>query len=86
MGFRKCYADSILQPEPDPENARPVPSLQAGTHKEHPTQVHYPDPSAAQESPTQGEPLSSGVAEAKNSSPYTSRSGRQIKKPVKLDL
>ena len=86
MGFQKCYTDTILQPEPDPENARPVPSLQTGTHNEHPTQVHYPDPSAAQESPTQGEPLSSGVAEAKNSFPYTSRSGRQIKKPVKLDL
>ena len=48
-------------------------------------QDHHPDPPAAQENLTQGVIPSFGAADTKDSAQYTTRSGRQVKKPVKLD-
>ena len=85
-GFRERYASTVLQPGLDPENTYPATSFQASKHKGHPTQDRPPDPPVAQGSPTQSEPLSSDIAKAKDSPPYTTWSGRKVKKPVRLDL
>ena len=49
-------------------------------------QDHHSDPPAAQENLTLGVTPSFGAADAKDSAQYTTRSGRQVKKQVKLDL
>ena len=49
-------------------------------------QDHHPDPPAAQENLTQGVLPYFGAADTKDSAQYTTRSGLQVKKPVKLDL
>ena len=85
-GFWKHHANSIPEPEPDLGNPHVVPTLQASTHIKLTAQDHHPDPPAAQENLTQGVIPSFGEADAKDSAQYTTRSGQQVKKPVKLEL
>lgn len=73
-------SESARQTLSNSGNAHAVPTFQAGTHVECAAQEHHPDPPADQECSTQGEPQFKG----QGSAPYTTRSGRQVKKPVKL--
>ena len=82
------YANIVQQAEPEPDNIQVVPPLPADTHKEHPLQNCHPDLPAVPESPNPGVhvPPSSDLAEAKDRAPYKTRSGRQVRKPVRLGL
>ena len=61
------------------------------TQTQCPAEDYQPDPTATQESPNQGvyaPPSYETAAEAKDTTPYTTRSGRQVNqvaKPVRLD-
>lgn len=61
------------------------------TQTQCPAEDYQPDPAATQESPTHGvyaPPSYETAAEAKDTTPYTTRSGRQVNqvtKPVRLD-
>ena len=49
-------------------------------------QEYHLDPSAAEEIPASDLPPSLDIVEAKDPPLYTTRSGRLVKKPIRLDL
>ena len=86
--YQKCHPNSVQQPEPCSGNPCTVPTFQADTQMEQPVQDHNPDLTTAPppSPPATALPPPSDTAEAKDSAPYTTRSGRRVKKPSRLNL
>jgi len=81
MGYQKRHGNIAQETEPEPDKTHA-----ASPQMERSPQEYHPNPSAAEEIPASEAPPSSDVAEAKDQPLYTTRSGRLVKKPVRLDL
>ena len=88
-GYQSCHAN-IEEAETDPEKPRVVPHAvpppMPDTHTEKLPLDYQSDQSVTRKSPARKIPPSPEVAATRGSTLYTTRSGRQVKKPVKLDL
>ena len=86
MGYRKHHGKIAQQTEPEPDKTHAAPTLPASPQMECSPQEYYSNPPATEEIPAGDVPPSSDLAEAKDLSFYTTRSGRLVKKPIRLDL
>lgn len=86
MGHREGHENIVQQREPGPDKTHVAPTFPASPQMERSPQEYYLDPSAAEEIPASDLPPSLDVAEAKDPPLYTTRSGRLVKKPIRLDL
>ena len=88
-GYQSCHAN-IEEAETDPEKPRVVPHAvpppMPDTRMEKLPLDYQSDQSVTRKSPARKIPPSPEVAATRGSTLYTTRSGRQVKKPVKLDL
>ena len=88
-GYQSCHAN-IEEAEKDPEKPRVVPHAvpppMPDTRMEKLPLDYQSDQSVTRKSPARKIPPSPEVAATMGSTLYTTRSGRQVKKPVKLDL
>ena len=87
--YQSCHAN-IEKAETDPEKPRVVPHAvpppMPDTRMEKLPLDYQSDQSVTRKSPARKIPPSPEVAATRGSTLYTTRSGRQVKKPVKLDL
>ena len=86
MGYRKRHGKIVQQTEPEPDKTHAAPTLPASPQMERSPQEYYSNPPATEEIPSGDVPPSTDLAEAKDLSFYTTRSGRLVKKPIRLDL
>ena len=88
-GYQSCHAN-IEEAKTDPEKPRvmphAIPPPMPDTHTEKLPLDYQSDQSVTRKSPARKIPPSPEVAATRGSTLYTTRSGRQVKKPVKLDL
>ena len=86
MGYLKRQGNIAQRTEPELDKPHAGPTFLASPQMESSPQEYHLSPSAAVEIPASDVPLSSDIAEAKDQPLYTIRSGRIVKKPVRLDL
>ena len=86
MGYRKRHRNIVQQTEPEPHKTHAAATSPASPQTERSPQEYHLHPSAAEEIPAGDVPLSSDIAEAKDPPFYSARSGRLVKKPIRLDL
>ena len=88
-GYQSCHTN-IEEAEIEPEKPRAVPHTvpppMPDTRMEKLPLDYQSDQSVTRKSPARKIPPSPEVAATGGSTLYTTRSGRQVKKPVKLDL
>jgi len=86
IGYRKRHGNIVQQTEPEPDKTHAAPTFPASPQMEPSPQEYHLKPSTAEEIPAGDVPPLSDRAEAKDPPLYTTRSGRLIKKPIRLDL
>ena len=84
MGYRKRHGNINQQTEPEPDKTHAAPTFPASPQTERSPQEYHLNPSADEEIPAGDVPPSS--VEAKDPTQYTTRSGRLVKTPIRLDL
>ncbi|XP_020610669.1 uncharacterized protein LOC110049227 [Orbicella faveolata] len=84
MGYRKRHGNINQQTEPEPDKTHAAPTFPASPQTECSPQEYHLNPSADEEIPAGDVPPSS--VEAKDPTQYTTRSGRLVKTPIRLDL
>ena len=85
-GYQKRHGTIVQQTEHEPDKTHAAPTFPASPQMERSPQKYHSNPSAAEEIPAGDVPPSSDIAEANDPPLYTTRRGRLIKKPVRLDL
>ena len=86
MGHRERHENIIQQGEPESDKTHVAPRFPARPPMERSLQEYHLDPSAAEKIPVSDLPPSPDIAKAKDLPLYTTRSGRLVKKPIRLDL
>lgn len=86
VGYRKSHGKIVQHTEPEPDKTHAAPTLPISPQMERSPQEFHLNPPAAEEVPAGDVPPSSDIAEATDLSFYTTRSGRLVKKPIRLDL
>ena len=86
MGHRERHENIIQHGEPESDKTHVAPRFPASPQMERSPQKYHLDPSAAEEIPASDLPPLPDIAKAKDPPLYTSRSGRPVKKPIRLDL
>lgn len=86
MGYLKRRGNIAQQTEPELDKSHAGPTFPASPQMEISPQGSHLSPSAAEEILAGDVPPSSYIAEAKDQPLYTTRSGRLVKNPVRLDL
>ena len=86
MEYRKRHGNIAQQTEPEPDKTHAAPTSPASPQVDPTAQEYHLNPSPAEEMPAGGVPPPVDIAEAKDPPFYKTRSGRQVRKPVRLDL
>ena len=86
MGYLKRQGNIPQQTEPELDKTHAGSTFPASPQIESSPREYHLSPSAAEEIPAGDVQPSSHLAESKDQPSYTTRSGRLVKKPVRLDL
>ena len=86
MGYLKRQGNIPQQTDPELDKTHAGSMFPASPQMESSPQEFHLSPSAAEEIPAGDVQPSSHMAESKDQPLYTTRSGRLVKKPVRLDL